>query len=125
MKQKIEEKILNLKNTIEYKIENDEEYWYLIGTLASYLVSLSQSDSVRLKINYANVSNLKQVLTKLKSDIKRYGYKLQPLSRATVLYSSILNYESKNIKMNDINYNKGLFEIKNVIYTKLEDVGGK
>lgn len=118
LKDNIIGKINNLKDTKEYKIDNDMEYNYLLGSLISYITSLSKSDNNRAKFDYANMNKLERIKIKLKNDIIRYGYQLNNLSRGMVIYSAILNYNIDNLIENE--YIRGLFEIKNVMYVKKE-----
>ncbi|WP_252225244.1 MULTISPECIES: hypothetical protein [unclassified Clostridium] len=120
MEDNIKIKILKLKHDKKYIIESDKEYWYLIGSVASYITSLSKSgnSTLRLKLNYCNINNTEKILERLDKDLKRYGYDLEPNSRCIKLYSAILNYSNKTIKLNNLKLKQGLFEQDNIIYTK-------
>lgn len=122
VKNKIKEKILNLKETKVYIIESNEEYWYLVGTVIEYVTSLSKTgnSTLRLKINYCNLNNVKQILNKLSMDFKRYCYNLEPNSRCEKLYSAILNYSQKINGIDKLRLQQGLFEQDRVIYVKNE-----
>jgi ribosome biogenesis protein Nip4 len=123
MKEKMINKIKQLKETKIYTIESDEEFWYLTGTIIAYITNLSKSNNstLRLRINYCNINNKNQILNKLTMDFKRYCYDLDVNSRCTKIFSSILNYGDNVNKINKLKFQQGLFETDSIMYTKLEE----
>ena len=99
-KNSLREKI-NLKET--QSIESDEEYYFAVGQIANYLISLSKSGNkshslLNPILNTKNENRLKEEIMKL---FKKYNYSIKKDSkRFNNLYSMILAYKPE-AKIND------------------------
>lgn len=130
MKENIINKIKNLKGK-EYIIDSEDEYWYLIGAVAEYLVSQSQSQNnyIVFKMNYCKLNLKEQILRKLELDFARYGYNIEMKgSRVEKIYSAILNYSDnldEKAKINKLKLQQGLFETNKIIYVEGEKKNDK
>ncbi|MGL6106106.1 MAG: CRISPR-associated protein Cse4, partial [Romboutsia sp.] len=111
---------INSKET--QSIQNDEEYYFAIGQIASYLVSLNKSGNKNHSIlnpilNSKNETKLKEEIVKL---FKKYNYSIKKDSkRFNNLYSMILAYKSEG-KINEEVLLAGYLN-SSLIYEKAEE----
>ena len=98
VRDKLREKI---NNDGEFKIDDDVEYYYAIGQLTNYFISLSKASSK--KHSDANsilrLSSDQKIRTRLRQLYEKYNYRLNFYGmRFNRLYSMILNYKMDSKK---------------------------
>lgn len=121
MKNIIKEKII-MSSKADYEISNDDEFWYLVGTVASYLIRQSKSTNrFLLKLNYSSCNEFNKILKKLDDDFNRFGYELNDYYTCTKLYGAILNYTDNIKTLDKLKFKQGLFEQSNLCYTKIKN----
>lgn len=86
---------INSKDT--EKIESEKEYYYAVGQLVSYFISLSEAKEKNhsLANPFFNIRNDESLKKKLKQYFLKYNYKLKYVgSRFNNLYAMIENYDN-------------------------------
>ncbi|WP_042274353.1 type I-B CRISPR-associated protein Cas8b/Csh1 [[Clostridium] dakarense] len=122
-KNALREKI-NSKET--QSIQSDEEYYFAIGQVANYLISLNKSGNkthslLNPILNTKNEIKLKEEIMKL---FKKHNYAIKKDSkRFNNLYSMILGYNPEN-KINEDLLLAGYLN-SSLIYEKVEDKGNE
>jgi CRISPR-associated protein Csh1 len=115
---------VNSKET--QSIQSDEEYYFAIGQIANYLISLSKSGNkshslLNPILNTKNENRLKEEIMKL---FKKYNYSIKKDSkRFNNLYSMILAYKPET-KINDDLLLAGYLN-SSLIYEKMEEKGNE
>ncbi|WP_346938640.1 type I-B CRISPR-associated protein Cas8b/Csh1 [uncultured Clostridium sp.] len=96
MRNKLRDKI-NLDNSERYEnFESDNEYYFAVGQLANYLLSLSKAKikTQSLLNPILNAKNNRIIKDKLRIIYSKYNYKLDQYSKRTInLYGMIVSYE--------------------------------
>ena len=103
-------------------IQNDEEYYFAIGQIASYLISLNKSanKSHSLLNPIINSKSEEKLVNEINKLFKKYNYAIKKDNkRFNNLYSMILGYKSSS-KINDDLLIAGYLN-SNLIYEKMED----
>lgn len=116
----VKEKVMSKDKTVI--VSNNEEYYYAIGQLMAYFISLSKaSKKAQSLINpVLNAQNDTVIKTRLLQLYKKYNYNiLTKNSRVKNLYAMILGYKSEG-KVNQEMILFGYMD-NNVIYTKSEE----
>lgn len=104
-------------------IQTDEEYYYAIGQLAKYFMSLSKTgNKTYFSINrILNIHSSKNIMKELEKMFKKYNYAIKfNNKRFENLYSIILEYET-NSKVNHEMLIAGYIS-ENLIYEKRKEV---
>ena len=84
----------------EWKIESDREYFFAVGQLIRYLLSLSKAnDKMHSLANpFFNMKDQKQLKNKLQQMFKKYNYAIKLGSkRFDRLYAMVWKYELENV----------------------------
>lgn len=116
----VKEKVMSKDKAVI--VSNNEEYYYAIGQLMAYFISLSKaSKKAQSLINpVLNAQNDTVIKTRLLQLYKKYNYNiLTKNSRVKNLYAMILGYRSEG-KVNQEMILFGYMD-NNVIYTKSEE----
>ncbi len=116
----VKEKVMSKDEAVI--VSNNEEYYYAIGQLMAYFISLSKaSKKAQSLINpVLNAQNDTVIKTRLLQLYKKYNYNiLTKNSRVKNLYAMILGYRSEG-KVNQEMILFGYMD-NNVIYTKSEE----
>ena len=116
----VKEKVMSKDKAVI--VSNNEEYYYAIGQLMAYFISLSKaSKKAQSLINpVLNAQNDTVIKTRLLQLYKKYNYNiLTKNSRVENLYAMILGYRSEG-KVNQEMILFGYMD-NNVIYTKSEE----
>lgn len=116
----VKEKVMSKDEAVI--VSNNEEYYYAIGQLMAYFISLSKaSKKAQSLINpVLNAQNDTVIKTRLLQLYKKYNYNiLTKNSRVKNLYAMILGYKSEG-KVNQEMILFGYMD-NNVIYTKSEE----
>ena len=116
----VKEKVMSKDKAVI--VSNNEEYYYAIGQLMAYFISLSKaSKKAQSLINpVLNAQNDTVIKTRLLQLYKKYNYNiLTKNSRVKNLYAMILGYKSEG-KVNQEMILFGYMD-NNVIYTKSEE----
>lgn len=116
----VKEKVMSKDKAVI--VNNNEEYYYAIGQLMAYFISLSKaSKKAQSLINpVLNVQNDTVIKTRLLQLYKKYNYNiLTKNSRVKNLYAMILGYKPEG-KVNQEMILFGYMD-NNVIYTKSEE----
>ena len=116
----VKEKVMSKDKAVI--VNNNEEYYYAIGQLMAYFISLSKaSKKAQSQINpVLNAQNDTVIKTRLLQLYKKYNYNiLTKNSRVKNLYSMILGYKPEG-KVNQEMILFGYMD-NNVIYTKSEE----
>ena len=117
----VKEKVMSKDKAVI--VSNNEEYYYAIGQLMAYFISLSKaSKKAQSLINpVLNAQNDTVIKTRLLQLYKKYNYNiLTKNSRVKNLYAMILGYRSEG-KVNQEMILFGYMD-NNVIYTKSEEM---
>lgn len=120
IKMSVKEKVMSKDKAVI--VSNNEEYYYAIGQLMAYFISLSKaSKKAQSLINpVLNAQNDTVIKTRLLQLYKKYNYNiLTKNSRVKNLYAMILGYKSEG-KVNQEMILFGYMD-NNVIYTKSEE----
>jgi len=122
MQNKLRSKI-NVDNSKKYEsFENDNEYYFAVGQLANYLLSLSKAKSKPQSLlnPILNAKNNRIIKDKLRIIYSKYNYKLDQYSkRASNLYGMIVSYEPEG-KINQDMILAGYLR-SNLVYEKYEE----
>lgn len=96
MYEKIFEKIKNYKK--EFIIENDEEFIFLAGQMAYFLVSKSKAQVLTNKLltKYIKVKKLSRIKEMLAIDFNTYSYDESLFSRINKIFADLMNYDIKS-----------------------------
>ncbi len=122
-KESLREKI-NSKET--QSLQNDDEYYFAVGQIANYLISLNKSGNKNHSLlnpilNTKNEAKLKEEIMKL---FKKYNYAIKKDSkRFNNLYSMILAYNPET-KINEDLLLAGYLN-SSLIYEKMEEKGNE
>lgn len=123
MSEKIKNIVANLAAKIDSKenpeIETDEEFYFAIGQLANYFISLNKSNkkSHSLVTPILQCKNSSQLKSKLLDMFKKYNYAIEVNSlRFQNLYGMIARYETKTAVDSDMLIGGYLY--KSLIYSK-------
>ncbi|MGO0904763.1 CRISPR-associated protein Cse4 [Clostridioides difficile] len=105
-------------------IQSDEEYYFAIGQLASYLISKNKSSKNKnhsLINPILNARNKEKLMLEIRKLFKKYNYAIDYGSkRFDNLYSMIVGYEVEDKKING-DLLIGGYLYSNLIYTKGEE----
>lgn len=114
---------INVDNSKKYEsFENDNEYYFAVGQLANYLLSLSKAKSKPQSLlnPILNAKNNRIIKDKLRIIYSKYNYKLDQYSkRAGNLYGMIVSYEPEG-KINQDMILAGYLR-SNLVYEKYEE----
>ena len=123
--------IYDIKNNVREKInskdteilKNDSEYYFCVGQLVNYLISLSKSKKKvhSLANQYINAKDDKIIKEKLRNLYKKYNYDIDINSRRIKnMYAMILSYQAEGKVDQDMIIAGYLHS--NLIYEKSEEV---
>lgn len=96
VRKQLQNKILGTENCV---IESDEEYYYAVGQLASYFLSLTKTKNRKQSLinPFMNAKSDKLLKTRLKQCYTKYNYDIvENNSRFNHLYGMILSYEPES-----------------------------
>lgn len=120
MEEKLFEKIKKYKD--EFVIENDDEFLFLAGQMAHYLISRKKTYNKNNSLfnQYLRVKNVTRLKEILKMDMKRFGYEENINGRINSIFSKLILYKT-NVELisNEDMLIAGLYS-KNIFYKKYE-----
>ncbi len=105
----------------EFRFENDEEYSFGVGQLASYLTSQSQASEKTFSLGMPIIkARYKDIIdTELKRLMHKYGYKIYENNKKfNYLYVAILSYNPNNVDQNAV---LAGYMMNNIIFNKKEN----
>ena len=127
MYEKIFEKIKNYRE--EFTIENDEEFIFLAGQMAYFLVSKSKAQVLTNKLltKYIKVKKLSRIKEMLAIDFNTYSYDESLFSRVNKLFAGLMNYDIKSDVINDKEKNIFLGSLfgENLLYKSTKNKEGE
>lgn len=122
IKKELRRKINEEKEETEWKIENDREYFFAVGQLVFYLLSLSKAKDIMhsLANPFFNMTDQQQLKNKLHQMFKKYNHEIRYNSkRFNRLYAMISKYELEG-KMDGNEIVSGYLS-DNLIYEKSKE----
>lgn len=127
MYEKIFEKIKNYRE--EFTIENDEEFIFLAGQMAYFLVSKSKAQVLTNKLltKYIKVKKLSRIKEMLAIDFNTYSYDESLFSRINKIFAGLMNYDIKSDVINDKEKNIFLGSLfgENLLYKSTKNKGSE
>lgn len=127
MYEKIFEKIKNYRE--EFTIENDEEFIFLAGQMAYFLVSKSKAQVLTNKLltKYIKVKKLTRIKEMLAIDFNTYSYDESLFSRINKIFAGLMNYDIKSDVINDKEKNIFLGSLfgENLLYKSTKNKGSE
>lgn len=110
-------------NTVEYEsIESDEEYYYAVGQLLRFYISLNKTTKKNHSLfnPFLNIMSDKMLKEKLELFFKKYNYAIEERSmRFNNIYKLIISYQPESELNHD--YMIAGYISNNLIYEKKED----
>lgn len=124
--QEIRNKIRNIFNAREGIIENDDEYFFIIGQIIRFLLSKSKETrgthkNINKILDIRNITILKKEIMKL---FKKYNYDIDKNSKKfNMLYEMVLGYVPEKSNISNINCERllGGYLSFPLIYEKLDE----
>lgn len=118
MEERMFEKIKEYKD--EFVIENDDEFLFLAGQMAHYLISKKKTFNKKNALfnQYLKVKNITRLKEILNIDMRRFGYEENINGRTNKIFAKILLYEAKNENINENMLIAGLYS-NNIFYMKI------
>lgn len=122
-KQLFEGLMEKIQNEEVQEFSSDSEYYFGVGQLVNYFISLSKSGKKNQSLAnpFFNAKRSEEIKRKLQQFYKKYNYEIQHSSkRFNALYSMVLGYQPE--KEDGIDQDRLIegYVTKNVIYTKEE-----